>query len=236
MRRRTPAAHTAGLYTWPMRSKYIQLTPELYEYMIAHGARQDELLAEIERDTEALGRIANMQIGPDEGALLALLARSVGTRFAVELGTFTGYSAICVGRALPPEGRLLCCEISEEWAATARGNIERAGLSDRVEVRLGPALETLRSLPADPPVDFAFVDADKPSYADYYEELLRLMRPGALMVLDNVLLGGRVLDPPDDDESAQAMAALNERIAADERVDVTMLGVADGITLARVRG
>jgi caffeoyl-CoA O-methyltransferase len=217
-----------------MRSKYIELTPELYEYVIASGARQDELLAEVERETEGLGGISAMQIGPDEGALLALLAASVRARFAVELGTFTGYSAICVGRALPQGGRLLCCEVSEDWAATARRNIDRAGLGDRVEVRVAPALDTLRSLPADPPVDFAFVDADKPAYADYYEELLRLMRPGALMVLDNVLLGGRVLDPGDD-ESAQAMEALNRRIAADERVDCATVAVADGITIVRKR-
>jgi caffeoyl-CoA O-methyltransferase len=217
-----------------MRSKYPELTPQLYEYMLAHGARQDELLAAVERETEDLGGIAVMQIGPDEGAVLALLARTVDARFAVEVGTFTGYSAICVGRALPEGGRLLCCEISEDWAATAQANLERAGLTDRVEIRVAPAIETLRSLPADPPVDFAFVDADKPGYADYYEELLRLMRPGALMVLDNVLLGGRVLDPGDD-ESARAMHALNERIARDERVDCTMLGVADGITIVRKR-
>jgi len=210
------------------------MTPELYEHILSRGARQDDLLAEIERDTEALGGIAKMQIGPDEGALLALLARTVDARFAVEVGTFTGYSAICVGRALPDGGRLLCCEISEDWAATARANVERAGLSDRVEIRVAPAIETLRGLSADPPVDFAFVDADKPGYSEYYEELLRLMRPGALMVLDNVLLGGRVLDPGED-ESAQAMDALNRRIAEDERVDCVMLAVADGITIVRKR-
>src|SRR5207244_2527921 len=147
------------------------------------GARQDELLAEVERETEALGGIAVMQIGPDEGALLALLARTVNARLAVEVGTFTGYSAICVGRALPDDGRLLCCEISEDWAATAQANIERASLEQKVEIRVAPAIDTLRSLTGDPPVDFAFVDADKTGYAGYYEELLRLMRPGALMVL-----------------------------------------------------
>jgi caffeoyl-CoA O-methyltransferase len=217
-----------------VRSKYLQLSPELYEYLIAHGARQDELLARVERETEALGGIAKMQIGPDEGALLALLARTVDARFAVEVGTFTGYSAICIGRALPADGRLLCCELSEDWAATARANVERAGLADRVEIRVAPAIETLRTLPREPPVDFAFVDADKTGYPDYYEELLRLMRPGALMVLDNVLLGGRVLEPGDD-EAARTMHPLNERIAADERVDCTMLGVADGITIVRKR-
>jgi caffeoyl-CoA O-methyltransferase len=216
-----------------VRSKYLQLTPELYEYMLAHGARQDDVLAEVERETEALGDIAVMQIGPDEGALLALLARTVDARFAVEVGTFTGYSAIVVARALPEHGRLLCCEIDENWAARARENIERAGLADRVEIRLAPAIETMRSLTGDPPVDFAFVDADKPGYSSYYEELLRVMRPGALMVLDNVVLGGRVLQPEDD--TARAMDELNKRIATDERVDCVMLGVADGITIVRKR-
>src|SRR4051812_347019 len=168
--RSTPAA----LYTSPMRSKYIELNPQLYEYMLAHGARQDELLAGVERETEALGGIAVMQIGPDEGALLALLARTLDARFAVEVGTFTGYSAICVGRALPDDGRLLCCEISEDWAAPARATLERAGLEQRVETRVGPAIDPLRSLTGAPPVDLAFVDADKTGYADYYEELLRV--------------------------------------------------------------
>jgi caffeoyl-CoA O-methyltransferase len=217
-----------------VRSKYLQLSPELYEYMLAHGARQDDVLADVERETEALGGIAVMQVGPDEGALLTLLARTVGTRFALEVGTFTGYSAICIGRGLSDGGRLLCCEIDEERAETARRNLERAGLSDRVEVRVGPGIETLKELSGDPPVDFAFVDADKPGYAAYYEELLRVMRPGALLLLDNVLLGGRVLDPGDD-ESAQAMDALNKRIADDERVDCAMVGVADGITIVRKR-
>jgi caffeoyl-CoA O-methyltransferase len=216
-----------------VHNKYLQLSPELYEYMVEHGARQDELLATVERETEELGGIAVMQVGADEGALLALLARTVGARFAVEVGTFTGYSAIAVARALPEGGRLLCCEINEDWAATARANVERSGLSDRVEIRVGPGIETLRSLSGDPPVDFAFVDADKPGYGAYYEELLRVMRPGALMVLDNVLLAGRVLDP--QDESAQAMAALNDRIAVDDRVDCAMLGVADGVTIVRKR-
>jgi caffeoyl-CoA O-methyltransferase len=224
----------ATRYTSPMRSKYTELTPELYEYIVAHGSRQDDLLAAVERETEELGGIAVMQIGPDEGALLALLARSVGARFAVEVGTFTGYSAICVARALGEGGRLLCCEISEDWATTAQANLERAGVAGRVEIRVAPAIETLRALPTDPPVDFAFVDADKPGYAGYYDELLRLMRPGALMALDNVLLGGRVLEPGDD-ESARAMHALNERIARDERVDCVMLGVADGLTIVRKR-
>jgi predicted O-methyltransferase YrrM len=216
-----------------VHDKFLQMSSELYGYMVEHGARQDEVLARIERETEALGDIAVMQIAPDEGALLTLLARTVGAKRAVEVGTFTGYSAVCIARGLSDDGRLLACEISEDWAAIARRNLEAAGVAERVEVRVAPAAETLRSLPEDEEVDFAFIDADKPGYPVYYEELLRRMRPGGLMLLDNVLLSGRVLKPEDD--SARAMHALNERIARDERVDCATIAVADGVTLVRKR-
>jgi caffeoyl-CoA O-methyltransferase len=176
-----------------------------------------------------------MQTAPDQAALITLLVKAIGARRAIEVGTFTGYGAIAIARGLPDDGELICCEVSEEYAEIARGNIESAGVSDRVEIRLGPALETLRALPADKDFDFAYIDADKPGYDDYYEECLARLRPGGMIMLDNVLLSGRVLDPPDDDESAQALAALNEKIAADERVDVAMLGIADGVTLALKR-
>jgi caffeoyl-CoA O-methyltransferase len=216
-----------------VRDKFIEMTPELYRYMVDHGARQDEVLARIERETEALGDIAVMQVAPDEGALLTLLVRAIGAGRAVEVGTFTGYSAVCIARGLDAGGTLLACEISEEWAAIARRNLEAAGVADRVEVRVAPAADTLRALPDDEAVDFAFIDADKTGYPVYYEELLRRLRPGGLMALDNVLLGGRVLRPEDD--SARVMHALNEAIARDERVDCAMIGVADGITLVRKR-
>ena len=203
--------------------------------MVEHGARQDELLRRVERDTETLGDIAVMQIAADQGALLELLVRLLDARLAVEVGTFTGYSAICIARGLERDGRLVCCEIDEGYARTAEENLRDAGLGEVVEVRVGPALDTLRAMPATEEVDFAFVDADKPGYADYYEELLRRLRPGGLMVLDNVLLRGRVLDPGPDDEAAHAMQRLNGAIASDERVDVAMVGVADGITLVRKR-
>lgn len=218
-----------------MQDKFIEMTSELYGYMVELGARQDELLRRVERDTAELGPIAVMQIAPDQGALLTLLVRAIGARRAIEVGTFTGYSAICIGRGLAPGGRLLCCEVDPDWAATAEGNLRDAGLDDRVEVRVAPALDTLRELPPDESYDFAFVDADKESYAEYYEALLTLLRPGGLMLLDNVLLGGRVLSPREDDGSARAMTALNARLAVDERVDCAMVGVADGITIVRKR-
>ena len=218
-----------------MRDKFTQLTPELYRYLVEHGSRQDDVLRRVERETEELGDIAVMQVGADEGALLELLVRTTGARRAIEVGTFTGYSAICIARGLAPGGSLLCCELSEDWAAVARRNLADAGVADRVEVRVAPALDTLRALPSEPTFDFAFVDADKSGYPDYYEELLPRLHPGALLALDNVFLGGRVLEPGDDDEGARAMHSLNARIASDDRVDVAMVPVADGLTLVRKR-
>jgi predicted O-methyltransferase YrrM len=219
-----------------VKNKYVELTPELYEYLVESGARQDELLARVERETEAMGPISVMQIAPDQGALMTLLVRAIGARLAVEVGTFTGYSAICIARGLPDDGRLVCHELNEDYARIALQNLTAAGLADRIEMRVGPALGGLRSMPDDESIDFAFVDADKVSYPHYYDELLARLRPGGLMLLDNVLLGGRVLDPADDDEGALAMRELNARVAADERVDCAMVSVADGLTIVRRRG
>ena len=218
-----------------MSEKFTALTPELHRYMVERGARQDALLSEVEHEAEAMGDIAKMQIAPDQGALLTLLTRSVDARLAVEVGTFTGYSAICIARGLSPGGRLVCCEIDQGFADTALANLRAAGLDEVAEIRVGPALKTLRAMPATESVDLAFIDADKDSYSDYYEELLRRLRPGGLLLLDNVLLSGRVLHPEPDDSSAVAMAHLNDAIAADERVDCAMVGVADGITIMRKR-
>jgi caffeoyl-CoA O-methyltransferase len=213
--------------------KFTVLTPELHRYIVEHGARRDEALLAVEEKTEAMGDIAVMQSAPDQAALITLLVKAIGAERAIEVGTFTGYGAIAIARGLPDDGELICCELSEEYAEIARANIEAAGVADRVEIRLGPALETLRAL--DGEFDFAYIDADKTGYDGFYEECLARLRPRGLIMLDNVLLSGRVLDPPDDDESAQALAALNERLAADERVDIAMLGIADGVTLALKR-
>ena len=217
--------------------KFIALTPELYDYVVRHGAREDAALAAVRESTAALGDIAVMQISPDQGALMTMLARLIGATRAIELGTFTGYSAICIARGLEPGGRLIACELSEEYAEIAARNFAAAGVADRIDVVVGPATDTLAELTASAAgtYDLAFIDADKTTYPSYYESCLTLLRPGGLIILDNVLRGGTVLDPAPDDEGGQVIAALNDEIAGDERVEVAMLGVADGITLARKR-
>lgn len=217
--------------------KFIALTPELHEYVVRHGAREDGALAAVRESTAALGDVAVMQISPDQGALMTMLARLSGASRAIELGTFTGYSAICIARGLADGGLLTACELDPERAETARANLEAAGVADRIDVVVGPAAETLAGLTETGPgtFDLAFIDADKTGYPGYYEACLTLLRPGGLIVLDNVLRDGTVLDPPADDEGGRAIAALNESIAEDDRVDVAMLGIADGITLARKR-
>jgi caffeoyl-CoA O-methyltransferase len=219
-----------------MPAKFTTLSPELYAYAVEHGARQDDLLRRLAEETESrLADVAIMQIAPDQGAFMTMLMRLTGARRALELGTFTGYSAICIARGLPEDGAVVTCDLSDEWTSIARRYWEEAGVADRIELRLGPALETLRGLPSSEPFDFAFIDADKSEYPDYYEECLRLLRPGGLVMLDNVFRDGKVLDPADDDPRTRATREINERAAADERVDVVMLAVADGRTLARKR-
>jgi caffeoyl-CoA O-methyltransferase len=215
--------------------KSVDLTPALLDYVIAHGTPPDEVQHALIDETTALGGISRMQIAAEQGAFMTLLTRLVGARFAVEVGTFTGYSSICIARGLAEGGRLLCCDVSEEWTAIARRHWERAGLDDRIELRLGPALETLRALPLDPPIDLAFIDADKGGYRGYYEELLERMRPNGLILVDNVLWGGAVVDPSDSSADTEAIRAFNDHVAADERVDKVMLPIADGLTLARKR-
>ena len=214
-----------------MPEKFTEMTAELHRYAVEHSDR-DDLLRELAEETKGLGGIAVMMMAPEQGALTTLLVRAIGARRALEVGTFTGYGAISIARGLPPDGHLLALDVSEEWTAIARRYFERAGLSDRIELRLGPALETLSGLDADDPFDFAFIDADKESYPAYYEEALRLLRPGGLIAIDNVFRRGTVLDPDDREPATLAVRELNDRIAADDRVLTAMIGVADGITLA----
>jgi caffeoyl-CoA O-methyltransferase len=206
------------------------------DYLLAHSTAQDDVLARLAEETRtSFADSSGMQITADEGALLTMLVRLTGARSAVEVGTFTGYSSICIARGLAEGGRLLACDISGEWTDVARRHWAEAGVADRIELRLAPAAETLAALPVEPSIDFAFVDADKESYPTYYEELASRLRPGGLVVLDNVLLGGRVLDAAEQGERVTAMRAVNDRVAADDRVDVVMLPLRDGVTVARRR-
>ena len=214
--------------------KFIALDGRLYDYLVAHGHNTDPLLRELAEETRAkLGRVSGMQIAPEQGTFMTILARAIGVRSAIEIGTFTGYSSICIARALPTGGRLLCCDVSEEWTAIARRYWERAGVADRITLRIGPALETLKALPAGDPLDLAFIDADKSNYRNYYEAVLARMRTGGLILIDNVLWNGAVIDPAVQTEDTRAIRALNDFIATDRRVDAVMLPVADGLTVCR---
>ena len=213
--------------------KFIPLTPKLYEYAVAHGHNGDPVRAELAAETTKLGRVSGMQIAAEQGTLMGILAAAIGARFAVEVGTFTGYSALCVARALPADGKLLCCDVNEEWTSLGRRYWERAGVANKITLKLAPAAETLKALPASHTFDFAFIDADKTNYATYYEEILKRMRPGGLVLLDNVLWSGRILDESVQDDDTQALRKLNDFIAKDTRVEAVMLAVADGLTIVR---
>ena len=220
-----------------MSNRSIGLEEDLHAYLLDVGVREPEVLRRLREETAALP-MAQMQIAPEEGATLAMLVRILGARRVLEVGTFTGYSSTAMALALPPDGRVVCCDVSVEWTDIARRTWTAAGVADRVELHLGPAVETLTSFLAEGQAgtfDLAFIDADKGNYAAYYEAALLLVRRGGLICIDNVLWSGRVADPAVQDEDTLAIRALNESIAGDERVDVAMLPVADGLTLARVR-
>jgi len=174
-----------------------------------------------------------MQISPEQGTFMTILARAIGACHAIELGTFAGYSAMCIARALPPDGSLLCCDVSPEWTAIARRYWERAGLSHKITLKLAPALETLRALPASDVFDFAFIDADKSNHRSYYEEILKRLRPNGLIVIDNVLWNGEVLNRRNQTADTRAIRELNDFLPGDDRVDMVMLPIADGITICR---
>jgi caffeoyl-CoA O-methyltransferase len=214
-----------------MPDKFTEMTAALHRYAVEHSDR-DELFKELAQETDELGGVAVMMMAPDQGALTTVLVRAIGARRALEIGTFTGYGALSIARGLPDDGYLLALDVSEEWTEIARRYFERAGLAERIELRIAPALETLRGLEASDPFDFCFIDADKESYPAYYEEALRLLRTGGLVMIDNVFRGGDVVDPENEDAATLAIRELNDRVAADERVLSAMIGVADGITLA----
>jgi predicted O-methyltransferase YrrM len=226
-----------------MANRSIGLSEELHDYLMGVGVREPEVMRRLRDETAAIPQ-HDMQIAPEQGAFMSLLVRAIGARRCLEIGTFTGYSSTAVALALPPDGLLVCCDVSREWTDIARRAWTDAGVAERVELRIGPALETLDAMLADGPdgsageagtFDFAFIDADKGNYDNYYERCLQLVRPGGLIAIDNVLWSGKVADSSVTDETTSLMRALNAKIAADERVDVSMLPLADGLTLARVR-
>ena len=217
-----------------MTTKPLPLTPELHAYLVAHGSAPDEIVRELAEETRAvLPAEAVMQVAPEQAAFLTFLTRLLGVRQAVEVGTFTGLSSLAIARGLADGGRLTCFDVSEEYTGVARRYWERAGVRDRIELRIGPAAETLRELPRERYLDFAFIDADKVGYPIYWDELVPRMRPGAVIAVDNTLRDGRVLAPRNADD--RAIAAFNDAVVADVRVEAVMLPIADGVTLARVR-
>jgi caffeoyl-CoA O-methyltransferase len=211
--------------------KSFVLSSELHNYILDHSSPIDAVQEWLIARTGELGPISMMQVAPEQGWFLTMLTRVTRAKFAVEIGTFTGYSSLCIARGLGPNGRLLCCDVSEEWTAIAREAWERAGVDDRVELRLAPATETLGALPADTVIDLAFIDADKPNYAAYYEAVLARLAPDGIIAVDNVLWSGAVLDKDANDENTQAIRAFNDMVAADDRVDKVVLPIADGLTL-----
>ena len=211
------------------------LSEALHRYLVEHGTPPDPILRELAQETvEQVGAMSMMQVAPEQGAFMTLLARLVGAKRAIEVGTFTGYSALCLARGLAGDGQLICCDTSEEWTQIAQPFWERAGVAERIDLRIGPALDTLRSLPRARDFDLAFIDADKPAYLDYYEELLVRIRPGGLILADNVLWGGSVVDASNQEASTSAIRAFNDFVATDDRVESVMLPLSDGLTLIRV--
>jgi caffeoyl-CoA O-methyltransferase len=220
-----------------MSNKSLNLSDRLYDYLLSVSLREPEVLAELRQETAGHPRSA-MQIAPDQGQFMAFLIRLIGAKKALEVGVFTGYSSLCVALALPPEGKLIACDISEEYTAIARRYWQKAGVTDKIDLRIAPALETLDQLVTAGQTnsfDFAFIDADKENYLNYYERALQLVRPGGLIAVDNVLWGGAVADPAVQDESTQAIRAFNQTLHRDERVDLSLVAIADGLTLAMKR-
>jgi caffeoyl-CoA O-methyltransferase len=216
------------------RSRSEFVNPPIDEYAAAHSTPPDGHQLELQRVTrDQTGSAAGMQIGDDQATLMQMLVKAMGATRAIEIGTFTGYSALAIARGIGPDGHLLCCDVSEEWTSIARDAWQNAGVADRIELRIGPALETLRSLPPEEQFDFAFIDADKTGYADYYEQVLQRLRPGGLMLLDNMLQGGRVLDEQAEDERVTAIRSLNDMIANDPRVTIVLLPIGDGVSIVQ---
>jgi caffeoyl-CoA O-methyltransferase len=220
-----------------MSNATLGLPEDLHAYLLEVGVREPELLRELRVETAAMPE-HDMQIAPEQGALMGLLVELIGARRCLEVGTFTGYSSLAVALAMPPEGTMVCCDISREWTDVARRYWQRAGVADRIELRLGPALDSLDALLAEGQAgtfDFAFLDADKVQYPEYVDRAIALLRPGGLLAIDNVFWGGDVANPAIDDESVRGIRSMSRALAEDGRVTLAMVPVADGLTLARKR-
>jgi caffeoyl-CoA O-methyltransferase len=219
-----------------MASKSPWLSDELHAYIVGHGTPPDDIQQRLIDETAALGGVSKMQIAPEQGAFMTLLCRVSAARRVIEIGTFTGYSALALARGLPDDGRLLCCDVSEEWTAIARRYWKEAGIDNKIELRIAPALDTLRSLPSGDEFDLAFIDADKENYLAYAEEIVPRLRQGGLLLVDNTLWSGEVADPTIvEGDNLLAIRAFNDAFAADPRLDVVILPISDGLTLARKR-
>ena len=215
----------------------VQLTDKLYEYLVGHSVREPAVLGELREETRSMPH-AGMQIGSDQGQFMALLVKLIGARRCIEIGVFTGYSSTAVALALPDDGKIIACDVSEEWTAMARRYWKKAGVDQKIELRIAPAVETLDGLLAKGEAgrfDFAFIDADKGNYLEYYERCLKLLRPGGLIAVDNTLWSGDVANPENQKADTVSLRAFNDALHHDERVDIALLPIGDGVTLARKR-
>lgn len=215
-----------------MTPKSFLLSDDLHAYLLANSTAVDPIVLRLIERTQALGGVSRMQVAPEQGLLLTLLARLSGAQRAIEVGTFTGLSALSIARGLAPGGTLLCCDVSEEWTALGREAWAEAGVADRIELRLGPAADTLRALPEEESFDLAFIDADKGGYSTYVDELVPRLRPGGLLLLDNTLWGGQVLDAEDQSRDTAAVRAVSQALAHDPRLTTVLLPIADGLTVS----
>jgi len=211
--------------------KDFHLSPIVHDYLVSHGTPPSKIQQDLIEATRKLGGISIMQVAPEQGAFMTLLTRAIGAKNAVEVGTFTGYSALCIAQGLPDDGKLVCCDVSDEWVAIGRPFWKKAGVAGKIDLRIAPAIETLRSFPEEPIWDLAFIDADKTGYIDYFEAILPRLNTGGLILVDNVLWMGTVADPSVDDEQTNAIRKFNDHVAADDRVDCVMLPISDGLTL-----
>jgi len=218
-----------------MSDQFLTLNDKVYQYILDVSLREPELFQQLRDETSKLSSSV-MQISPDQGQFMAFLAKLINAKRAIEIGVYTGYSAMVVANALPDDGELIACDINEEWTTLAKTYWEKAGLSHKIKLKIAPANETLDQLIQDGEenkFDFAFIDADKTGYDQYYEKCLKLIRPGGLIVIDNILQGNRVVDESNQDKATIALRELNKKLLIDERVDISLLPVRDGLTLAR---